>query len=38
MAKSCAEDTGDAEVVLNVEISEDFNTSSNNICIFAPSH
>ena len=35
IANDVAENARDTEVLLNVEISEDFDTSSNNICIFA---
>ena len=35
IANDVAEDTGDVDVLLNDEFSEEFDTSSNNICIFA---
>ena len=35
IANDVAENARDTEVLLNVEISEDFDTSNNNFCIFA---
>ena len=35
IANDVAENARDTEVLLNVEISEDFDTSNNNFCIFS---